>query len=314
MVSKKAIGISAGVVVVAIIITVSVWRPSTEGGTIFEDTVEPMITYEPVLSVQGYEVSGSWTRSASSFPEYRSTINCIISNTGNAVAENVNFEIRVDGNLVVTQLYESVPAQGSESYVNAVTTSYDSSRTIEVKTWCSESSDVYTFYVEHDFPRYWSQDPDILKLFIMPNEFSVAYRENQIVENKFFITANWMAIRDWVGNSIEYVTDGAGHGERDYWQFPSETMNRGTGDCEDFSILLCSLLRANDWAPNEVYVVIGTTGDSCHAWVKIDMGILGWYHLEPQAGSWGLIGDIGLWLRGYDDVYQFNDVYCEKVQ
>jgi len=105
-------------------------------GTIFEDTVEPIITYEPNLSVRGYETSGSWARSTSSFPEYSSNIECLVSNTGNAVAENVNFEIRVDGKLVVTEAYESVPAQGGETYVHAVTTHYDSSHTIEVKTWC----------------------------------------------------------------------------------------------------------------------------------------------------------------------------------
>jgi hypothetical protein len=315
MVSKKAIVAVSVIAVFAVIAVLFLWRPSPNGKTIFEDTIEPVIIYTPNLVVNGYESDGHWTRSmTTNLPEHVSTISCSVSNTGNAEAQDVNFEIRVDGNLVVAELVQSIPVQGRQNYSYTVTMPYDSLRAIEVKTWCSESLDIHNFSIEHNFPRYWSENPDILKLFITPNENSVVWREHQIIENKFFLTPNWIAIRNWVGDNIQYKGDTLVHDTDEYWQFGAETMRLGTGDCEDFSILLCSLLRANGWSSNEVYVVIGKNDKGYHAWVKIDMGILGWYHLEPQSGSWGLIGDIGLWLSGYDSVYQFNDIQFQQVK
>ena len=314
MVSKKNIVAVVGIAIVAIIIVLFVWRPSPNSETIYEHTIEPVITYQPNLIVNGYESDGYWTRNvATNLPNYESNIECSVSNTGNSMAQDVNFELRVDGNLIANEFVQSISVQDRQTYSYKVTMPYDSSRTIEVKTWCSESSDISSFSIEHNFPRYWSENPDVLKLFITPNESNVVWRGNQILEDKFFLTPNWMAIRDWVGNTVQYKEDNLVHGKSEYWQFGTDTLRLGTGDCEDFSILLCSLLRANGWSANEVYVVIGVTGDSYHAWVKIDLGLLGWYHLEPQAGSWGLIGDIGLWLRGYESVFQFNDLQVLQI-
>lgn len=56
------------------------------------------------------------------------------------------------------------------------------------------------------------------------------------------------------------------------WQFPSETLARGEGDCEDTSILLTSLVRAGG-APN-CYVAVGSLGGYGHAWSEIDGQVL----------------------------------------
>ncbi len=45
---------------------------------------------------------------------------------------------------------------------------------------------------------------------------------------------------DWVRDNIEYKRDMGG----DYWQSAQETLDRGTGDCEDQAILMSSLLGA----------------------------------------------------------------------
>lgn len=44
-------------------------------------------------------------------------------------------------------------------------------------------------------------------------------------------------------NGGAYVSDSISHQVPDYWQTPKETLRLGTGDCDDWSILLYCLLR-----------------------------------------------------------------------
>jgi hypothetical protein len=44
-------------------------------------------------------------------------------------------------------------------------------------------------------------------------------------------------IARWIAKNIGYKYDNG-----DYWQSPKETMNRGTGDCEDMAILYINIL------------------------------------------------------------------------
>jgi hypothetical protein len=45
----------------------------------------------------------------------------------------------------------------------------------------------------------------------------------------------------YVKDKIKYVSDIKSWNEAEYWQIEQETMMKGTGDCEDMSILLYSL-------------------------------------------------------------------------
>ena len=90
------------------------------------------------------------------------------------------------------------------------------------------------------------------------------------------------------------------------WQNPTETMTKRTGDCEDFSILLCSLLRSNGWATDSVYVVVGERNDMYHAWVRLVWNDMQ-YNIEPQGSGFDvLIGDITN-LSGFEAICYFND-------
>jgi transglutaminase-like putative cysteine protease len=144
-------------------------------------------------------------------------------------------------------------------------------------------------------------------LFITPNDPTViALRDEILQDNIALLTPDWMAIRDWVGNSIQYVSDSEIHSEREFWQFSNETIHLETGDCEDFSILLCSLLRSNGWDYNSVHVIIGAQNNQHHAWVRLE-----WegrtYNIEPQGSGFDLIIGDNLNLSGFEAIYFFND-------
>lgn len=56
-------------------------------------------------------------------------------------------------------------------------------------------------------------------------------------------------IRHWISDNITYVHDGA-----DYWQTTGETLNLGTGDCEDMAILFYSAMLAYGYPEEQVAV------------------------------------------------------------
>jgi predicted transglutaminase-like cysteine proteinase len=126
-------------------------------------------------------------------------------------------------------------------------------------------------------------------------------------------------IRDWVATNIDYKSDEERWGE-DYWQTPKETLSYSTGDCEDFSTLLCSLLRAYGIGAERVYVVLNVEDEEDgHAFLTEDWNHDGeWQRIEPQAtaqpSAWHL------WfghsnphpdseLDEYEITTAFNDLY-----
>ena len=132
-------------------------------------------------------------------------------------------------------------------------------------------------------------------------------------------------IRDWVATNIDYKSDEQRWGE-DYWQTPEETLSYSSGDCEDFSVLLCSLLRAYGIDAERVYVALGLDDGSeepGHAFLIED-----WYHdgewrrIESQAPA--QLSSQRSWLGStqpnfdsvldeYEIAAAFNDLYyCDK--
>jgi hypothetical protein len=143
--------------------------------------------------------------------------------------------------------------------------------------------------------------------FITPEDPSVINLRNEILQDSIAVlTPDWIKFRDWVGNRIEYREDSEIHGEIDFWQFANETIQLETGDCEDFSILLCSLLRSNGWETDSVYVVVGKQNNLYHAWVRLIWNDIQ-YNIEPQGSGFELfIGDMTN-LAGFEAICYFND-------
>ncbi len=143
--------------------------------------------------------------------------------------------------------------------------------------------------------------------FITPNDPSVVNLRDEILQDSIAIlTPDWIKFRDWVGNRIEYRSDLEIHDEREFWQFSNETLKLETGDCEDFSILLCSLLRSNGWKTDSVYVVVGEQNNQYHAWVRLIWNDIQ-YNIEPQGSGFDVfVGDV-TYLSGYEAICYFND-------
>ena len=126
------------------------------------------------------------------------------------------------------------------------------------------------------------------------------------------------AIRDWVAANIEYKSDEEQWGVEEYWQTAEETLSLHTGDCEDFAILLCTLLRAYGIAEEQIYVAVGVDNDGYgHAFLIENWYLDGeWRAIEPQVGTQPShpgrrfkeynLADFKL-LRDYEIIAAFND-------
>ncbi len=165
--------------------------------------------------------------------------------------------------------------------------------------------------------------------FIRPNEYMVRelYKKfaNLGEEEKIF------ALWDWVCRNIAYPLTYEGipdethilkafkkidipiigslymisYTSDEFFQFPSETITWRIGDCDDSSILLCSLLR-NFLSPEEVYAVIGRLDGNLHAWVSCKGTIL---ETTLEEAPVNVVID----PTPYYPVYIFNDVLYYKV-
>ena len=122
-----------------------------------------------------------------------------------------------------------------------------------------------------------------------------------------------LSAANWVAYHMEYVPDPQG----DVWtpsddQFDEITPGvNGTGDCEDFSLLLCALMRFNIGVPaDRVWVSInlvtepGTGVVAAHAWVGYKLERGGMAYIEPQTGKLyrgrpkGMLNFNDEWVKG----------------
>jgi hypothetical protein len=159
--------------------------------------------------------------------------------------------------------------------------------------------------------------PDQARQYITPDAVEIKTAVQTIFSSpwkKHY--SDYDALREWVATRISYRRDYDVHKVSDYWQFPLETLERGTGDCEDVALLLCSLLRASGVPADQVYVAIGCPPGTktYHAYLceRYSKGI--WSMVEPQldpitsAVSFTFLD----WALTYDyssDLYCFNDLY-----
>lgn len=121
-------------------------------------------------------------------------------------------------------------------------------------------------------------DGNNMSNYITPNDELV----NKIVQEKISPSMSLIKraeiLYNYVASNIKYKRDKEVWGEKDYWQFPSTTIKKGTGDCEDQAMLLTSLLRAAGFSRDNVRLVYGKitkfpSGElvGYHCWVEIKL-------------------------------------------
>lgn len=268
---------------------------------------EPEVTYKAVLWVDGY-------LDEANSPEGFYAIAYSVLNIGNTTAQNVTLTAVVDGEPQATDLVPSLAVSDCANYSLLVSATSSSLRVVSLQASCEDFVDAYSFSFGAAVPRTFSDNPEIVKLFVTPRDPELVELKDEVLnKNAPLKVKGWIALRNWVGDNVQYESDELVHGALEYWQFGRETVNLKTGDCEDFAILLCSLLRAAGYSPNDVYVVVGRNIRGYHAWVKINLDTLGWYNLEPQENGWStLVGDF-LTLSDYQALCEFNDQKFHKI-
>lgn len=261
---------------------------------------EPEATPQAVLWVNGYIDEAN-------SPEGFYAIAYSVTNIGNTTAQNVTLTTAVNGETRSSKLIPSLEVSDSANYSLTLSATPSTLYVGSVQASCEDSADSYTFSFGADVPRTFSDNPDQVKLFVTPREPTIISLKNELLKDAPLKVKDWIALRNWVGDNIQYKHDNEVYGVPEYWQFGKETISLKTGDCEDFAILLCSLLRSSGYSPNDVYVVIGKNANGYHAWVKINLDTVGWYNLEPQENGFAtIVGDF-LTLSDYHALYEFND-------
>ena len=71
----------------------------------------------------------------------------------------------------------------------------------------------------------------------------------------------------WVRRNVKYVKDDATWNMTEYWQLPHETLERGTGDCEDGAILLYCLMKKNGFHDDQLFITCGNVDGGGHCYV-----------------------------------------------
>ena len=302
--------LAAIAIVFAVVIVISVLDTTSLLDPVLErlGLSEPQdVTYMPVLRVDGH------ASEADSSQGYY-TITYSVLNMGNETARNVTLTTTVNGEKQATKTIQSLPASETANYSLLVPAVSSELNIASVKASCTDSEDAYSFSFGAALPRTFSDDAERVKLFVTPREPSLVALKDELLKDSLLNVKDWIALRNWVGSNIQYRHDDEVHGVREYWQFGKETLTLKTGDCEDFSILLCSLLRAAGYSPDDVYIVIGENQNGYHAWVKINLETLGWYNIEPQEDGFAtLVGDF-LTLSDFQALYEFNDQQFHQIQ
>ena len=302
------VGKLAWILVIAVVVVVAFKFPefldpqfySGLFGSETEDEVETFVQLDVTMKESGY-----WTGSG-----YVGNVTFFVHNLGNVNASNVHVSLKVNDVILEDSV---VPSIASDDYFSdhvSVSVNSGESKEVVLTASCENSTDTAVFTMETGLNRA-SFNLQSSKLYVTPEDPMVLEVLANITTNP--VIPDWIEIRDWVSKNIEYTYDEDVHGVVEYWQFANETLTLGTGDCEDFSILLCSLLRANGWDENEVYVVMGAKDGQYHGWVKLNVDVMGWQSLEPQAGALNtLVGDF-LTLDGFEAMYMVNDQYFETL-
>lgn len=280
-------------------------------GATATDTCTVTVTYVQLSASISVSPTRWGVSSTTGLPECTVTVAYTVNNYGTA-SDTANVLLLMDGTTKRRQT-ATISAGGSFRDQYTTTVDYDTSHEFVVRADAWESSSARGALLEAYLPRDRSISEGYLQLFVTP-------RDTVVIQREAAITTNWLIpdlveLRDWVAGNIRYEYDSVAHGRMEYWQLPRETLSLRMGDCEDFALLLCSLLRANGYGPSDVYVMGGssTSGGAGHAWVVVKTALGIWWTIEPQMSTgegmlWSILSGQLTEVSGFKAQFKFNDV------
>lgn len=252
------------------------------------------------------------------------TVGVPVGPTSAKVNETLTYTISVQSNVEGSPTYGFYWGDGSYTWTSSAIASH---------SWAN--SGIYTVRVQArygDTASEWSPSkivmvgsarlsrsplnrPEDAKQYITPKNAEVKDAVERLFSSEWSKSyGKFDAVREWVATQIKYRSDAAVHQASDYWQFPIETLECGTGDCEDLSLLLCTLLRASGVPEDDVYVAIGSRKgtNEYHAYVLERFSSGYWRMIEPQIdySTSALSFQFFDWMLTSDysyDLYCFND-------
>lgn len=264
-----------------------------------EVELTPVLLWQPVENAKGYEVTVSRNYDFSDI---------VLDASCRLTAYRVTDEL-----IPATHYYWMVCAELNPADPSTPTTyseiwEFTTASTAPAPTQASTSApDPEQLLSRHPFPNH----PEQMKQYVTPDNSAVKALVDDILHKELKVFSDFEELRDWASWYITYKFDSDVHSVSEYWQLPAETLELRTGDCEDFAILLCSMLRAYGVPSNQVYVAGGYGEDKTrgHAYLveKWYRGI--WRVIEPQAGVWS-----GLFLRDWLTSESFEEVCCFNDQ
>ncbi|MGD2066403.1 MAG: transglutaminase domain-containing protein [Candidatus Bathyarchaeota archaeon] len=305
----------ASAVIIIVIVVAALFMASTLG---YLDTLASILTpdSEPSETETGYSMQVSsqldnWVQISDTSQSAEYTFNVKVINTAisDPTQATVDYQIEDETKIVKTGSIDfGIINEDQEKTINQTYTLNEGTyqaifilRASE-KEWAN-----FTDQFKVDIPRRGMGEH--VRFYITPYNPSV---QTQLLT----IGDDLNTIYSWVGENIIYEFDSDINGVADYWQFPHETLDLKTGDCEDQAFLLASLVRATGVEAEDIFVALGMVNNQGHAWVIIRTQI-GWRVLEPTADGITnrVLTDIFefLNLEGRNYYFASNDQYFEEI-
>lgn len=264
----------------------------------------------PELTLQVYEPSVTWSRGISSdLPTQTTTIGWTVTNIGNATLISVEVIVYLEGHpFGGTQISNLQPGQRSIDSLSGVLVRYDQTEDVYVKATSGTTFTSQNYTIMPSFPRSESAfqgNNSLYKLYVTPADSEVQSQKNNLILGLIADSmGHFSVIRNWVSQHIIWTT-----ANEQVWQLPRETLSAKIGNSEDTSVLMVSLLRADSWSTNDVYVFLATnnTDGTNHAFTKVKISNT-WYCWDLQSN---LFRSLNQWNFSSEFTVkaEFNDQY-----
>ena len=307
-----------------------------EDGEVKDQSLNQISVYYAILDVDIENIKYQWSRDSNDLPKCSVYIYYKIYNNGNGYAKNAIVSSNYHGKI------KTIPYIYSNNYYSSYCVIYLNT---DNRKGLYDRYYEYNFKIEvetdysSDYKNQYILTPFTYTYLVTPDDPIVQSTIDSIISEKawYDIRDDWEYIKEWVGEHVDYSYDdeeeknpggnlvGDGQPGGQYSQFARETIEKGTGDCEDHAILLTSLLRAYGYDSDEVYVIYGDTSEGYHGWVYLKVDLLWgaweqWSYIEATrdgllSGYRDLI-EIGcnlpMGIHDYEEDFRFNDEYCSK--